>query len=83
MPSLLNLHSPQQAQGQDATPIEHLLSRSNPANANARGSAAVSDQLLTLLEPHLNEHSKWDVWADEEDEAMAEEAELQVHLSLS
>ena len=37
------------------------------------GDTAVADQLLALLKPHAEDHPKWDVWAEEEDESMGEE----------
>ena len=79
MPTFPVLGSSQQAKHQHSTAqSEHFQAQSDPPNAASYCSAAVADQLVTLLEQHLNEHSKWDIWADEEDELMTEEAELQV-----
>ena len=50
-------------------------------NENACGVAATKSALKALMKEHACDVSKWDVWAEEEDEelrSMHEEAEMQV-----
>ncbi len=69
-----------QSPGKLAFPVQaHALGRDQgcfsagiqPPSESA--TAAVYDQLRALIEPHAQDQHKWDVWAEEEDEAMIEE----------
>ena len=57
-----------------------LLQGQNPVNdhANASGLAATKSALNALMKEHACEASKWDVWAEDEDEELHEEGEMQV-----